>query len=107
MARKSIDEAISSGSRMNWQWNRGLAARWLLAGPATIVLALLTMAAMPLTLPQGSAGIDHIVFPLLLFPALWAAFFFYAILTENLLRAGLVFILILLVEAAVVGSALI
>ncbi len=47
-------------------------------------------AAMPLWLPRGAAGIDHIVLPLLLLPAVWALLFFHAVLDRNLARVALV-----------------
>ncbi|MEM9148469.1 MAG: hypothetical protein AAGC57_20095 [Pseudomonadota bacterium] len=57
--------------------------RWWLGGPGTVAFAILATAAMPLWLPEGSAGIDHIVFPIVLFPLTWAAAFFYVVLEGN------------------------
>lgn len=67
-----------------------LIGRWLLAGPLAIVTAIVVMAAAPLFLPVGRAGIDNLVFPILLFPAFWAVAFFYAVLESNLIRATIV-----------------
>lgn len=61
--------------------------RWLLCGPVSFLVAAALMAALPVMLPQGEAGIDHLVFPILLFPGLWALVFFYACLERDLLRA--------------------
>jgi hypothetical protein len=47
-------------------------------------------AGMPLWLPRGAAGIDHIVLPLLLLPAVWAILFFHAVLDRSLVRVALV-----------------
>ena len=80
--------------------NRTLVLRWVLAGPVALALAYLVMAAMPLWFPEGAAGIDHLVLPLILFPAIWAAAFFYACLTENPGRAGVVLMGLLLVNGA-------
>ncbi|MEO0622177.1 MAG: hypothetical protein AAFU49_00395 [Pseudomonadota bacterium] len=60
--------------------------RWWLGGAGSVVLSILAMAAMPLWLPKGSAGIDHIVFPVVLFPAIWAAVFFYVVLEGSPVR---------------------
>ena len=79
--------------------------RWLLAGPVALAVALVVMAAMPIWFPQGAAGIDHLVLPLILFPALWAAAFFYACLAENLSRASVILIGTLLINGAAAGWA--
>lgn len=78
--------------------NRGVAAierrallmRWLLAGPGALVAGTLVMAAMPVWLPSGAAGIDNIVYPLILAPLIWAAVFTYTILEQNLARGVVV-----------------
>lgn len=79
--------------------------RWVLAGPVALAVAYVVMAAMPLWLPQGAAGIDHLILPLVLFPALWAAAFLYACLAENLGRASVILIGALLVNGAATGWA--
>ncbi|MEM9684902.1 MAG: hypothetical protein AAF942_16645, partial [Pseudomonadota bacterium] len=61
--------------------------------------------AMPLWFPEGAAGIDHLMMPLLLFPAIWAGAFFYACLTGNLARASVILIGLLLINGAVAGWA--
>lgn len=60
--------------------------RWLLAGPGAVAAALLFAMAMPTWLPKGAAGIDNIVFPLILVPLIWAVVFVYACVEESLLR---------------------
>lgn len=67
-----------------------LIVRWVLAGPVTLVVAIMVMAGGPLWFPTGSAGIDNLTFPLLLFPLFWAVPFFYVLLEENMLRASIV-----------------
>lgn len=67
------------------RWSRGI-----LAGPVAFVTAAVVMAGGALWVPKGAASIDNIVLPIVLFPAIWAAFFFYACLDKNLLRAWLV-----------------
>ena len=62
-------------------WLRGL-----LAGPLALLAALLTMMGGALWLPEGSAGLDHLVLPVVFFPVLWAAWFLYACLDPRLGR---------------------
>ena len=66
------------------------AARIVLAGPVAAAVTLLVLAAMPLWMPAGPAGIDHLILPLLVLPAIWAALFFHAILDRRLARIALV-----------------
>lgn len=80
--------------------------RWILAGPLTVILAMLVTVAMPLWLPQGSAGIDHIVFPVVLFPLTWALLFFYVVLESRIVRCTAVFAGAITVNAALVASSL-
>ena len=61
-----------------------MTARITLAGPVTALLSVMIFAGMPLWLPRGAAGIDHIVLPLILLPAVWAALFFHAVLDRSL-----------------------
>ena len=86
--------------------DRSVVLRWILAGPVAIAVAIAVMAAMPLWFPEGAAGIDHLILPLILFPAIWAAAFFYACLAENLGRASVVLIALLLINAAAAGWAI-
>lgn len=85
---------------------RDIAIRWLLAGPVALGAAVLVMAAMPLWLPRGAGGIDHLAFPLILFPAVWGVLFFYALLAENLARATLVLLAVLAANGAPVALVL-
>ena len=56
---------------------------WGLAGPGVLLAALSIMAAMPLWWPRGAGGIDQLIIPLLVFPAIWAVLFFYVVLTRH------------------------
>lgn len=85
---------------------RPVATRWLLAGPGALLAALATMAAMPVWLPGGAAGIDDIALPILLTPLLWAIPFFYACLEENLPRGVAVTLTAILAQAALAATAL-
>lgn len=61
--------------------------RILLAGPLVFLAAIMVMAGAAVWLPPGTAQINNIVIPLVLFPAIWVALFFYACLDQRLKRA--------------------
>lgn len=82
------------------------ATRWLLAGPGAALAALLFMAAMPVWLPTGASGIDHVVFPVILAPLIWAVAFTYACLEQRLPRGAAVLTMAIVVQGAVVALAL-
>lgn len=69
---------------------RPVTTRWALGGPGAVLAALTTMAAMPLWMPAGAAGVNDIALPIILAPVIWAVPFFYACLAENLPEATLV-----------------
>lgn len=77
--------------------------RFLLAGPLAIVVALAVMLAMPVWMPAGAGGIDHIIGPALLLPLVWAALFFYACLDARPWRVLLVSAALLAVNAGLVA----
>ncbi len=81
-------------------------ARFWLAGPVTLVVSVLIMAAMSLWLPEGRANIDHLVVPLILFPFIWAAVFFYVVLEVKLKRLYSVMFLLLLVNGGLVAASI-
>lgn len=85
---------------------RARLVRWILAGPVAFAVAVTVMAAMPLWFPEGAAGIDHLVLPAILFPAIWATAFFYACLAENLGRASVILIGSLIINSAAAGFAI-
>lgn len=63
-----------------------VAVRWCLAGPGVLVASLLVVMSMPVWLPGGDAGVDNIVWPLVVAPLIWAVFFTYACMDEDLIR---------------------
>lgn len=67
---------------------RPVLSRWLLAGPGVFIAAVLFMMSMPVWLPAGAAGINNIIWPLVLAPVIWAAAFTYMCLEENLVRGA-------------------
>lgn len=71
-----------------------LAARFILAGPVAAGMTVLVLAGMPLWLPKGAGGVDNLVWPLVILPAIWAVLFFHAVLDRSLLRVVLVALLI-------------
>jgi hypothetical protein len=78
-------------------------SRFALAGPMVFVCATLVMCGGALWLPKGTAQIDNLVVPIVLFPAIWAALFFYAYLDRSLARAWAVIGVLSLLHAAVIG----
>ncbi|APX14147.1 hypothetical protein BWR18_19705 (plasmid) [Tateyamaria omphalii] len=57
--------------------------RWILAGPAALILSILAMAGLPTILPAGAGGINHLVLPVVLFPLLWASFVVWPVATTR------------------------
>jgi hypothetical protein len=86
--RLHVASAVTSAAPPTSRWQLG--ARIALAGPVAVLLSVLIFAGMPLWLPRGAAGIDHIVMPLILLPAVWAVLFFHAVLDRSLARVALV-----------------
>ncbi|MEM9248837.1 MAG: hypothetical protein AAGB05_09105 [Pseudomonadota bacterium] len=72
------------------------AMRWGLAGPAAAILSVMVMMGMGHWWPRGAAGVDNLAMPVILFPLIWAALFFYAILEERMLRGVIVFAALLI-----------
>lgn len=83
-------------------WSFLKSTRFWLAGPVALLLSICFMASMSLWLPAGEAGIDHLVVPIVLFPFLWAAAFFYAVLDLNTKRAAVLMLVALLISAGLV-----
>lgn len=73
------------GTRL--KMTRAAILRTAAAGPGALLAAFLVMAALPLGLPGGRAGIDNLVVPMVAFPAIWALLFFYACLDRRASRA--------------------
>lgn len=80
-------------------------ARWLLAGPGALLGAILVMAAMPVWLPAGSAGVDNIVLPIVLAPLIWTVVFLYTVLEPSLPRGIAVILGLILLKGALVTLA--
>jgi hypothetical protein len=82
----------------------GAASRGVLAGPVVFLTAAAVMAGSAVWIPKGAARIDNIVLPIVLFPAIWAALFFYACLDRHLPRAWLVTLALLAINTALIAS---
>ncbi|MEM6663053.1 MAG: hypothetical protein AAF666_12850 [Pseudomonadota bacterium] len=85
--------------------SRPVMTRWILAGPIALVLAIVTMAAMPFWFPAGPAGLDHLAIPILLFPLIWTATVLYPCMDEKLPRAVVVMTALTAMQIAVIISA--
>jgi hypothetical protein len=57
-----------------------------LAGPLALFASVLILSGMLTWLPPGAGGVDHIVLPILLFPAIWTGLFFYGCFERSLWR---------------------
>jgi len=62
------------------------------------------MAGAALWYPEGPAHINNIAVPIAVFPAIWAALFFYLMLDRKLGRAWVVAMVLLLVHAGLIGQ---
>lgn len=89
----------SAPSSRGRAWSRGL-----LAGPVCFIVAFLVMAGASLWYPQGPAQINNIAVPIVVFPAIWAALFFYLMLDRRLGRAWTVAVVLLAVHAGLIGQ---
>jgi len=94
----TIDTLPTSSPRRR-AWSRGL-----LAGPVCLVTAVAVMAGAALWFPAGAAQINNIAVPIIVFPAIWAALFFYLMLDRHLGRAWLVAGALLLGHAGLIGQ---
>ncbi len=78
-------------------WLRGA-----LAGPLSFICSWLLMAGAALYLPGGAAGVDNMVFPIVLFPLVWAGLFLYTLLDHRLVRAYAVIAALCVVHAILI-----
>ncbi|MEM1079342.1 MAG: hypothetical protein AAGI09_12510 [Pseudomonadota bacterium] len=79
-------------------------ARWVLAGPVAFFMAVLAMAALPLILPEGAGGVDHLVLPVVIFPLIWAAAMLYPVMASLLGPTAFVMLGILILEVVMILS---
>lgn len=62
-------------------------ARIILAGPLVFFCSILIMGGSLLWVPPGAGGVNHIVMPIVLYPAIWTGLFFYACFDRQLWRS--------------------
>ncbi|RZO86281.1 MAG: hypothetical protein EVA65_04955 [Oceanococcus sp.] len=87
---------------MNYRpWVRGV-----LAGPLSFICSWLLMAGAALYLPGGRAGVDNMVFPVVLFPVVWSLLFLYTLLDRRLIRAYVVVLALGLIHAVLIAQQL-
>ncbi len=77
--------------------------RWIFAGPVSFVNAILIMMGMAVWFPKGTAEVDNIVLPLLLFPLLVVSIFLYAVLDRKLSRMVGVMLALLALHAVILA----
>lgn len=66
-----------------------VATRWariILAGPLVMICSILIMGGSLVWIPPGAGGVNHIVLPIILYPAIWTGLFFYACFDRQLWR---------------------
>ena len=94
----TLENSERTTSPRGRKWSRGI-----LAGPVVFITSAVVMAGGALWIPKGAASIDNIVLPIVLFPAIWAALFFYACLDRKLGRAWIVTVALLAINAGMIG----
>ncbi|MEM8985092.1 MAG: hypothetical protein AAGC95_00060 [Pseudomonadota bacterium] len=77
---------------------------WMLAGPGSLIVALFFLAGAPVWMPPGPGGVDHVYLPVVFFPAIWGAAFFYAVLSDHLWRVYGVFCIVSVVGLGFAAS---
>lgn len=92
-------DALPSQPSRRRAWSRGV-----LAGPVCFITAFAVMAGAALWYPEGAAQINNIAIPIILFPAIWAALFFYLMLDRRLGRAWVVAGVLLIGHAGLIGQ---
>ena len=80
--------------------------RWLGVAPGNWAQPVLIALGLAVVLPVGSAGVDNIVWPLVLAPIFWALLFTYACLEESLTRGAAILGAIGILSGISVGVAL-
>ena len=78
--------------------------RFWLSGPAAFLLAIFIILGTATWFPKGAAQINNIVLPMIFFPLIWAALFFYAYLARSVTRAGFIFAGLAVLHVALVSG---
>ena len=77
--------------------------RWLLAAPGALLISILMMASFPMVLPKGAGGVNHLLFPVLAFPLIWATLIILPVSTRRVLRMAWVYAGLLALCLAIIG----
>lgn len=80
-----------------------LILRWILALPVSLIASVLVMAVLTYLVPDGAAGINHLVLPVVLFPVIWAGFVTYVLIADRVWRTTKIMALIIGLSIAVVS----
>lgn len=78
--------------------------RWVLAGPVTLIIAIAIMASSSTIGGGETPSFNAIAFAAISFPAFWGALFFYYLLEEKPIRAGLVTLALVAANATILYS---
>lgn len=81
--------------------------RFLVAGPLALLASIAVLAGMPHWLPEGPGRVDNLVFPVILFPLIWALAFFYACLAADIVQAALILCLVIAAQVAIIAVSLV
>lgn len=65
--------------------------RWFLAAPCAFVISILVMASFPMVLPKGAGGVNHLVFPVLAFPLIWATLIILPVSSLEIRKLALIY----------------
>lgn len=77
--------------------------RWVLAAPCAFLISILVMASFPLVLPKGAGGVNHLVYPVLAFPLIWATLAILPVSTQRIARMAVIYAGLLLFCLAIIG----
>ena len=80
--------------------------RFWLAGPLAFLVSVTAMGTTSLWFPQGNAGVDHLVFPLIFFPLYWVTAFVYSLLETKLSRAAVILGALFVVNGGVMAASI-
>lgn len=78
-------------------------ARLILAGPVAVLSSLAIMAGLATWLPPGAGRVNHLVLPIVLFPAIFTALLVYSYYDRKLLRAYAVVVGLAVVHVALIA----
>lgn len=81
--------------------------RWVLAGPAALLISILIMASFPMILPKGAGGVNHLIFPVLAFPLIWATLIILPVSTRRIEKMSMIYAALALLCLAIIGLSIV